>query len=80
MPVEDGETLRDTRSASSASSGTSRGDRFFDPFFSTKEGAGHHGLGMFVCREIIRHHEGRITVESRVGAGSTVTVTLPFHP
>lgn len=54
-------------------------DRLFDPFFSTKEGAGHLGLGMFVCREIIRHHEGRITVESRPGAGSTVTVALPLH-
>lgn len=54
-------------------------DRLFDPFSSTKDGAGHLGLGMFVCREIIHHHRGRITVESRPGAGSTVTVTLPLH-
>jgi PAS domain S-box-containing protein len=54
-------------------------DRLFDPFSSTKEGDGHLGLGMFVCREIIRHHQGRITVESRPGGGSTVTVTLPLH-
>ena len=30
-------------------------DRLFDPFSSTKEGAGHLGLGMFVCRETSRH-------------------------
>lgn len=52
-------------------------ERLFDPFCSTKEDAGHLGLGMFVSREIIRHHRGVITVESRLDAGSTVTVALP---
>jgi signal transduction histidine kinase len=51
--------------------------RLFEPFASTKDGAGHLGLGLYVSREIVHRHGGRITVDSRPGAGSTVTVTLP---
>lgn len=35
------------------------------------------GLGLFCAREIIRQHDGLITVESRVGTGTKVTITLP---
>jgi signal transduction histidine kinase/ActR/RegA family two-component response regulator len=35
------------------------------------------GLGLPICKEIIDHHGGRLTVDSRVGEGSTFAFTLP---
>jgi signal transduction histidine kinase len=51
-------------------------ERIFDPFFSTKPSGGA-GLGLSICRDIVRAHEGTITVESAPGAGARFEVWLP---
>jgi signal transduction histidine kinase len=50
--------------------------RIFEPFFSTRPGQGT-GLGLTICRDIVREHGGCIDVDSAPGAGTTVRVWLP---
>ncbi|MDD5109156.1 MAG: PAS domain S-box protein [Candidatus Omnitrophica bacterium] len=48
----------------------------FMPFFSTKnEGI---GLGLSICHNIIKNHNGSIELTSQVNHGSTFTIKLPF--
>ncbi|HYD42607.1 MAG TPA: ATP-binding protein [Anaeromyxobacter sp.] len=44
------------------------------------EGSGGLGLGLYVVRQIVEAHGGRIDVESELGAGATFTVVLPVAP
>ncbi|MDY0040339.1 MAG: ATP-binding protein [Desulforhabdus sp.] len=49
--------------------------RIFVPFFTTKEKGS--GLGLPVCRKIMRDNDGDILVESKPGEGSTFTLIFP---
>jgi len=50
--------------------------QIFEPFFSTKPGKGT-GLGLWVSQGIVQSHGGTMRVRSRVGRGTTFTITLP---
>ncbi len=57
--------------------------RIFDPYFTTKEFGEEvrgFGLGLTISQRIVHLHHGRITVESRPGAGTTLSVDLPVDP
>ncbi|MGB9892824.1 MAG: ATP-binding protein [Candidatus Saccharicenans sp.] len=47
----------------------------FEPYYSTKEKG--TGLGLAICKRIVEEHEGSIRLESQVGQGTRVLITLP---
>ena len=49
--------------------------KVFDPYFSTKHKGS--GLGLTIAYSIIDKHNGRMTVESKLGHGTTFTIYLP---
>jgi len=56
-------------------------DRVFAKFYRVEESAMEFqglGIGLYICAEIIRQHQGDFGVESSVGQGSTFYFTLPF--
>jgi len=55
-------------------------DHIFKRFYRVPEQAASvrgTGLGLYICRQIIRAHGGQITVESRLGEGTTFHIYLP---
>ncbi|PYS20335.1 MAG: hypothetical protein DMG11_29750 [Acidobacteria bacterium] len=56
-------------------------ERIFDRFTQVEGSATRRyegsGIGLALVKEIVRLHEGMISVESEVGHGSTFTITLP---
>src|SRR5262249_38669836 len=53
--------------------------RIFDPYFSTKRGAGM-GLGLFIARRLVQSWGGQITVETELGRGSQFRAERPPPP
>lgn len=49
--------------------------KIFDPYFTTKHAGS--GLGLATTYSIIKKHDGHITVESRLGVGTTFHIYLP---
>jgi len=53
--------------------------KIFDPFFSTKTAAGHKGLGLFICYDIVRGEGGEITVYNLESHGTCINIFLPLR-
>jgi NtrC-family two-component system sensor histidine kinase KinB len=57
-------------------------ERIFEPYAQGAENprqAGSAGLGLYITKEIVEAHNGRIFVESGLGSGTTFTVEIPLR-
>ena len=58
----------------------------FEPFYTTRDietGLGSSigmGLGLSICRQIVKNHYGEIAVRSEKGKGTSFTLLLPVNP
>ncbi len=51
-------------------------NKIFEPYFSTKRSG--VGLGLAICKNIIKEHEGKIEAKSKLGEGTTFSIYLPI--
>jgi signal transduction histidine kinase len=51
--------------------------KVWEPFFTTKAEGKGTGLGLAICRRIVEEHKGTINIESEIGQGTIVRITLP---
>lgn len=51
--------------------------RIFDAFYTTKAVGAGTGLGLAICQRIVTDMKGKLTVESKVGYGTTFRIALP---
>ncbi len=52
-------------------------ERIFDPFFTTKSRGSGTGLGLAMCYQLVRQHQGWIEVRSSPGGGSCLKAFFP---
>src|SRR5919198_799742 len=52
-------------------------EKIFEPLFTTKPVGTGTGLGLAICRDIVQGAGGELHVQSKVGEGTTMQITLP---
>jgi two-component system phosphate regulon sensor histidine kinase PhoR len=77
----DGERVRFSVSDEGLGIPLTEQERIFEKFYRLdphhRRGVGGSGLGLYICRELLRSMNGRIFVESDPGHGATFTFELP---
>lgn len=74
----DGEQVRITIADNGNGIPAEQRERIFEPFFTTKAIGEGTGLGLSIVHSIVEKHHGIIEVESTVGEGTAMTISLPI--
>ncbi len=52
-------------------------DHCLEEFYTTKDGVGGTGLGLFTVKRFVDEHRGRVRVESEIGKGTMIEMCFP---
>jgi len=75
LPIADGEYIKISVEDQGIGIPQEHLNKVFDPYFSTKQSAS--GLGLSASYSIVQKHEGHISIDSRLGQGTSVCIYLP---
>jgi PAS domain S-box-containing protein len=75
LPVEPGRYVRISIADSGIGIPEENLGSIFDPYFTTKQKGS--GLGLATAYSIVKNHGGYVTVDSKLGVGTTVQVNFP---
>ncbi|MBP2032248.1 signal transduction histidine kinase [Clostridium algifaecis] len=53
--------------------------RVTEKFFKGKSDKSSNGIGLSICKEIVEMHNGKLVINSEVGNGTEVKVSIPFE-
>lgn len=71
-------TVKDTGIGIAPAEQTRIFDRFYRIDSDRSSKTGGTGLGLAIAQAIAHHHQGYLTVKSKLGMGSLLTIHLPF--
>ena len=49
----------------------------FKGYVSTSKYYWRHGIGLYICHQIVEAHGGKIWIQSKIGKGTKITFSLP---
>lgn len=53
--------------------------RVTEKFFKGKSDKSSNGIGLSICKEIVEMHNGKLVINSEIGKGTEVKVSIPFE-
>ena len=78
FPLKPGSYLQICVADTGAGIGRENIEHIFEPFFSTKAAGEGTGMGLAAVYGTVQHHQGAVSVRSKVGRGTTFTLLLPL--
>ncbi|MGR3173784.1 MAG: ATP-binding protein [Candidatus Scalindua sp.] len=75
LPLQEGRYVKITIEDHGTGISQEHLQKVFDPYFTTKKNG--NGLGLATTYSIVKKHDGHITIESKIGVGTTFHIYLP---
>ena len=53
--------------------------KVFEPFYTTRQGSRHLGMGLTLAQDIVNNHQGLLEIDPDYTSGCRIRVELPYE-